>query len=180
MKYDRQLQQQQQQEEQGRLKDNMGLTVNDDGALLQTSAKRAMMCAAVATGFGIVPRLQKKVCALPMPSKVRLFLQHPAGPFTIFFWAPTCKWGLSAANLMDYKRPVHAVSVPQQLALFATGAIWARWSFVITPVNINLALVNIALASSALYMLVRKYIHDPFPSTNVNKKNEGDEDNREI
>lgn len=79
------------------------------------------MMVTVLGGIGIVPRLQARITALPMPLKCRAFLKHPAGPFTIFFWAPTCKWGLSAANLLDYKRPVHSVSIPQQLSLLATG-----------------------------------------------------------
>lgn len=44
------------------------------------------------------------------------------------------------------------------IRLIIIGAIWCRWSFVITPININLAMVNLALASSAVYMLVRKVI----------------------
>ena len=30
---------------------------------------------------------------------------HPAGPRTIFFWAPTFKWSLGLANIADYNRP---------------------------------------------------------------------------
>ncbi|KAF4665603.1 Mitochondrial pyruvate carrier 2 [Perkinsus chesapeaki] len=116
-------------------------------------------------GFHPVLKLQSKICALPMPELLRKFLMYPAGPFTIFFWAPAIKWGISAANLVDYKRPVEKVSIPQQLALFATGVIWARWSFVITPVNYNLALVNVCLASTAFYHLMRKLVYDPFPSS---------------
>ncbi|EEQ97165.1 hypothetical protein, conserved [Perkinsus marinus ATCC 50983] len=101
-----------------------------------------------------------------MPELLRKFFMHPAGPFTIFFWAPAIKWGISAANLVDYKRPVEKVSIPQQLALFATGVIWARWSFVITPINYNLATVNVCLASTAFYHLIRKLVYDPFPTTN--------------
>ncbi|KAF4697298.1 Mitochondrial pyruvate carrier 2 [Perkinsus olseni] len=76
---------------------------------------------AAVKGFHPVLMLRNKVCALPMPELIRKFLMHPAGPFTIFFWAPAIKWGISAANLVDYKRPVEKVSIPQQLALFATG-----------------------------------------------------------
>ncbi|EER17284.1 hypothetical protein Pmar_PMAR019447, partial [Perkinsus marinus ATCC 50983] len=112
--------------------------------------------AAIEGSFHPVLKLRSKICALPMPELLRKFFMHPAGPFTIFFWAPAIKWGISAANLVDYKRPVEKVSIPQQLALFATGVIWARWSFVITPINYNLATVNVCLASTAFYHLIRK------------------------
>jgi len=111
----------------------------------------------------IVPRIQEACLKMPWPEKARMFLQHPAGPFTVFFWAPTFKWVLSFSNLMDYKRPVDKVSLPQQTALASTGIIWARWSFVITPVNYNLAAVNVALAITGIYQLSRKFIYDPFP-----------------
>jgi hypothetical protein len=72
------------------------------------------------------------------------------------------KWGLSIANLIDYKRPVDKLSIPQQVSLAITGVLWTRWSFVITPVNYNLALVNAALAATGVYHLSRKLIYDPF------------------
>lgn len=114
--------------------------------------------------MGIVPMMKEKVLKIPMPSTVNAFLAHPAGPFTIHFWAPTFKWNLSIANLLDYKRPTESVSTAQQIALAATGVIWTRWSFVINPVNYNLAAVNIGLAASSLYQLGRKLVYDPFPS----------------
>ncbi|GBE63059.1 WD G-beta repeat containing protein [Babesia ovata] len=63
---------------------------------------------------------------------------HPAGPFTIHFYAPTFKWGISIANLADINRPTDKLSLPQQLAVSCTGIIWSRYSTVITPVNYNL------------------------------------------
>jgi len=111
----------------------------------------------------VVPKIRDAVLKMSMPENVRFFLAHPAGPFTIFFWAPTFKWALSVSNLLDYKRPVDQVSTAQQLALTSTGLIWTRWSFVITPINYNLAAVNLALATTGLYQLGRKIIHDPFP-----------------
>lgn len=38
---------------------------------------------------------------------------HPAGPFTIHFWAPTCKWLLSVSNLADLERPTDTISLAQ-------------------------------------------------------------------
>jgi len=122
---------------------------------------------AAAFGVGLVPLIRERVLTIPMPSVFRTFLAHPAGPFTIHFWAPTFKWNLSIANLADYKRPVDKVSTAQQVALAATGLIWTRWSFVINPVNYNLAAVNCGLAASSLYHLSRKFVHDPFPSDSL-------------
>jgi len=61
-----------------------------------------------------------------MASKFKAFLDHPAGPKTVFFWAPTMKWGLVIAGLADINRPPEKISTGQQCALAATGFIWAR------------------------------------------------------
>ena len=42
-------------------------------------------------------------------SKLSAFWSHPAGPKTIHFWAPTFKWGISIANVADFKRPADQV-----------------------------------------------------------------------
>jgi mitochondrial pyruvate carrier 2 len=65
----------------------------------------------------------------------KAFWNHPAGPKTIHFWAPTFKWGISIANIADFKKPPDAVSYPQQVAVTATGVIWSRFSTQITPVR---------------------------------------------
>mmetsp|Transcript_28200 Transcript_28200/g.71556 ORF Transcript_28200/g.71556 Transcript_28200/m.71556 type:complete len:254 (-) Transcript_28200:2145-2906(-) len=148
---------------------------NHDNALEAKKATAATQSLAMAAGGGgssagwpgIVPKIQAQVLKMPMPSPLHTFLAHPAGPFTIHFWAPTFKWNLSIANLCDYARPVDKVSTAQQLALASTGLIWTRWSFVITPVNYNLAAVNTSLAASSLYHLMRKSFYDPFPSAPV-------------
>jgi hypothetical protein len=41
------------------------------------------------------------------------FWNHPAGPKTIFFWAPAMKWGLVIAGLGDLQRPADKLSLPQ-------------------------------------------------------------------
>jgi hypothetical protein len=82
---------------------------------------------------------------------------HPAGPKTIFFWAPAMKWALVAAAVGDMKKPVEVVSTNQNLALAATGLIWSRYATQITPVNYSLLLVNMFVAATALYQLSRKY-----------------------
>ncbi|KZV69334.1 UPF0041-domain-containing protein [Peniophora sp. CONT] len=88
-------------------------------------------------------------------SKFANFMNHPAGPKTIFFWAPMMKWCLVAAGLKDLARPAEKLSVSQNVALTATGFIWVRYSLVITPVNYSLAAVNFFVGSSGLAQLVR-------------------------
>jgi hypothetical protein len=135
------------------------------------SVVKEAFCASVVASGLFVPKLQQRVLQSKMlPTRAKELLAHPAGPFTIFFWAPMMKWGLSVANLVDYKRPVDKLSIPQQTALVITGLLWTRWSFVITPVNYNLALVNFALALTGIYHMSRKLVYDPFaekPETNV-------------
>lgn len=126
------------------------------------AVKSAFCASVVATGL-FVPKIQRYVLTRTwIPERTKNLLNHPAGPFTIFFWAPTMKWALSIANLIDYKRPVDKLSIPQQFALAITGVIWTRWSFVITPVNYNLAAVNAALAATGMYHIMRKTVYDPF------------------
>lgn len=115
---------------------------------------------AVAAGVAMGPYAQRALTAWPAISKAAA---HPAGPFTIFFWAPACKWGLSGSNIVDYKRDVTKISVGQQAALVATGIIWTRYSFVVTPVNYSLAAVNAALAATSIYQMTRIFVYDPFP-----------------
>ncbi|GMH82982.1 hypothetical protein TrVE_jg9797 [Triparma verrucosa] len=78
-------------------------------------------------------------------------------PFTIHFWAPTFKWCITIANIADLARPVEKVSTPQQIAVTATGIIWSRYSFVITPVNYTLFSVNVFMAGSGIAQLKRKF-----------------------
>ncbi|KAG8943045.1 Mitochondrial pyruvate carrier 2 [Tulasnella sp. 424] len=88
-------------------------------------------------------------------SKFQQFMNHPAGPKTIFFWAPLMKWGLVAAGVKDLTRPADKLSVSQNVALAATGIIWVRYSFVIIPVNYSLAAVNFFVGTSGLVQLAR-------------------------
>ncbi|TFK82347.1 UPF0041-domain-containing protein [Polyporus arcularius HHB13444] len=90
-------------------------------------------------------------------SKFQSFMNHPAGPKTVFFWAPLMKWCLVAAGLKDLSRPAEKLSVSQNLALTATGFIWVRYSLVITPVNYSLAAVNFFVGTTGLGQLARIY-----------------------
>lgn len=63
---------------------------------------------------------------------------------------------ITFSNIGDLKKPAEKISANQQIAIFATGIIWTRYSFVVTPINYNLAIVNIFMAASAGYQLYRK------------------------
>eukprot|EP00918_Siedleckia_nematoides_P089400 GHVU01196522.1.p3 GENE.GHVU01196522.1~~GHVU01196522.1.p3 ORF type:complete len:104 (-),score=9.69 GHVU01196522.1:1274-1585(-) len=69
----------------------------------------------------IVPKLQGKLAELPLPETAQNIIKHPAGPFTIHFWAPTFKWSISIANILDFQRPVEKVSAAQQSVNLAMG-----------------------------------------------------------
>ncbi|KAK3278731.1 Mitochondrial pyruvate carrier 4 [Cymbomonas tetramitiformis] len=92
--------------------------------------------------------------------KMRSFWNHPAGPKTVFFWAPTMKWGIIAANINDFSKPVDNLSYPQQLAVTLTGVIWMRYSTQIIPINYNLMTVNAVMAVTGSYQLMRKITSD--------------------
>lgn len=49
------------------------------------------------------------------------------------------------------------ISGTQQIALFATGAIWTRWCMIIKPKNYLLASVNFFLGTVAGFQLTRVY-----------------------
>jgi len=55
------------------------------------------------------------------------------------------KWALVLAGVSDFARPAEKLSLTQNGALTATGLIWTRWCFVITPQNYLLAAVNFFL-----------------------------------
>ncbi|KAJ7039230.1 mitochondrial pyruvate carrier [Mycena alexandri] len=104
-----------------------------------------------------------------MASKMTSFMNHPAGPKTVFFWAPLMKWCLVGAGLKDMSRPAEKLSLSQNIALTATGFIWVRYSLVITPVNYSLAAVNFFVGLSGLTQLGRianyRYAQPAAPKT---------------
>ncbi|GAM82801.1 hypothetical protein ANO11243_007870 [Dothideomycetidae sp. 11243] len=73
------------------------------------------------------------------------FWNSEVGPKTVHFWAPIMKWGVVLAGAADFARPASQLSISQNAALMATGAIWTRWCFVIKPRNLFLASVNFLL-----------------------------------
>ncbi|XP_056285315.1 mitochondrial pyruvate carrier 2b [Pseudoliparis swirei] len=90
-----------------------------------------------------------------LPAKLRPLYNHPAGPRTVFFWAPVFKWGLVAAGLADMTRPADKLSTSQSAVLLATGLIWSRYSLVIIPKNWNLFCVNFFVGGAGATQLYR-------------------------
>ena len=103
---------------------------------------------------GVVNTVDKVV-----PGRLRGLWEHPAGPKTVFFWAPTMKWCLVGAGIADLARPAEKLSPTQSGALAATGIIWARYSMVIIPKNYNLFCVNIFVGATGIYQLYRIFNH---------------------
>ncbi|MCJ1250362.1 hypothetical protein MMC30_007588 [Trapelia coarctata] len=79
----------------------------------------------------------------------------PVGVKTVHFWAPVMKWALVLAGVSDFARPAEKLSLTQNLALTATGAIWTRWCFIIKPRNILLAAVNFLLGCVGVTQVTR-------------------------
>ncbi|PKI67757.1 mitochondrial pyruvate carrier 4-like isoform X1 [Punica granatum] len=105
-------------------------------------------------------------------SKLQAFWNHPAGPKTIHFWAPTFKWVISIANAADFTKPPENISYPMQLVVACSGLIWSRYSMVIIPRNLNLVGVNMAMAGTGFYQLSRKIRHDHFSETETTADHE--------
>lgn len=118
------------------------------------------LCVGLGLLLASAARIRNVLSSESMPSFVKSMAEHPAGPMTIFFWAPTSKWLLSVNNLVDLKKDTDHMSFAQQCALTSTGVIWTRYSFVISPVNYNLAIVNFVLGLSSGYHLTRKINND--------------------
>uniref|UniRef100_UPI00398E5F1F mitochondrial pyruvate carrier 2b n=1 Tax=Pristiophorus japonicus TaxID=55135 RepID=UPI00398E5F1F len=99
---------------------------------------------------------------LMLPAKMRPFYEHPAGPRTVFFWAPIMKWSLVTAGIADLARPADKLSPAQSGVLCATGLIWSRYSLVIIPKNWSLFAVNFFLGCAGSIQLLRitKYHYD--------------------
>nr|GAT44434.1 brain protein 44 [Mycena chlorophos]GAT44435.1 predicted protein [Mycena chlorophos] len=89
-------------------------------------------------------------------SHLKVLLNHPTGPKTDLFWIPVMKWTLVLAGLKDLTRPADSLSVNQNVALTATGLIWARWTFAIKPVSYGFGpLVHVFVGGTGLVQLAR-------------------------
>ncbi|XP_015609651.1 mitochondrial pyruvate carrier 2 [Cephus cinctus] len=105
--------------------------------------------------MALVYKKSMKAIGKLVPEKMQPLWNHPAGPQTIFFWAPAFKWGLVLAGLGDLQRPASQISLSQSAALGLTGVIWTRYSLAITPKNWSLFSVNLFVAFTALYQVSR-------------------------
>ena len=88
--------------------------------------------------LGIVPRIQAAVlntAIVQRNEKLHALLAHPAGPFTIHFVAPSFKWMITLSNLSLINADPNTLSVPQQIAVTATGLIWSRYGLYTTHVH---------------------------------------------
>ncbi|KAL8784110.1 MAG: hypothetical protein Q9213_004169 [Squamulea squamosa] len=88
-------------------------------------------------------------------STVQRLWNSPIGVKTVHFWAPVMKWALVLAGVSDFYRPAEKLSLTQNLALTATGAIWTRWCFIIKPRNLLLAAVNFFLGCVGVVQVTR-------------------------
>jgi len=104
-------------------------------------------------------QLMIKTAEPMVPQKLIPLWNHPAGPKTVFFWAPAFKWSLVIAGLGDLSRPAETLSISQSASLFATGLIWSRYSLVIIPKNYGLFSVNLFVAGIQFVQLLRAYRH---------------------
>ncbi|NWV31468.1 MPC2 protein, partial [Grantiella picta] len=107
---------------------------------------------------------------LMLPPRFRPFYNHPAGPKTVFFWAPIMKWGLVGAGLADMARPAEKLSTAQSAVLMATGLIWSRYSLVIIPKNWSLFAVNFFVGSAGASQLLRiwRYVFKRVQQLSIN------------
>jgi hypothetical protein len=66
---------------------------------------------------------------------------------------------LVIAGISDFGRPAEKLSLTQNAALMATGAIWTRWCFIIKPRNILLAAVNFFLGCVGVVQVTRIFMY---------------------
>jgi len=83
----------------------------------------------------------------------------PIGLKTVHFWAPVMKWAIVLAGVSDFYRPAEKLSLTQNVAITATGAIWTRWCLIIKPRNILLATVNFFLGTVGVIQVSRILVY---------------------
>ncbi|KAE8132618.1 hypothetical protein BDV38DRAFT_260594 [Aspergillus pseudotamarii] len=108
--------------------------------------------------FGAGRRFQSSdAAAAEQQSTFQRLWNSPVGVKTVHFWAPVMKWSLVIAGISDLGRPAEKLSLTQNGALTATGAIWTRWCMIITPKNYLLAAVNFFLGCVGVVQVGRIY-----------------------
>lgn len=131
-------------------------TPNGKQEIVEYAQKAGITLVGLASLILMSGKIKTSIANSAFPQGFKNIVTHAAGPLTIFFWAPTSKWLLSVNNIIDLNKPTDKMSLSQQLALTSTGLIWTRYSFVITPINYNLAIVNLVLGITSGYHLLRK------------------------
>lgn len=107
--------------------------------------------------FGIVPKLRDRILAsYNWHPWIRKRMLADNGWFTIFHWCPWFKWAIVIANIKDMSVPAQNVSLPQQSVVTITGFVWSKYSTQIYPFSGNFLAVNLFMAFSGIYQLVRK------------------------
>ncbi|XP_030383406.1 mitochondrial pyruvate carrier 2-like [Scaptodrosophila lebanonensis] len=112
-----------------------------------------------------------------VPAPLTPLWESPAGPKTVFFWAPLFKWGLVAAGFSDVlNRPPQNISLNQCAVIATTGLLWSRYSVVIVPKNYSLLSVNVVVFLTQGFLVYKalkwrrenaskaEYKHPYFPS----------------
>ncbi|CAD8136114.1 unnamed protein product (macronuclear) [Paramecium tetraurelia] len=109
--------------------------------------------------MGPIRQLQAFVCAQTFwPQFMIRWFQAEKGPFTIFFYCPLAKWGISIANINDMiKKPVETVNPVQQSVITLTGTLIARWCWVLSPRQYMLVVCNSVMACTGIIQLWRKH-----------------------
>uniref|UniRef100_A0A8B9GUC1 Mitochondrial pyruvate carrier n=1 Tax=Astyanax mexicanus TaxID=7994 RepID=A0A8B9GUC1_ASTMX len=92
---------------------------------------------------------------LMLPPRLRPLYNHPAGPKTVFFWAPVFKWGLVFAGFSDMTRPPEKLSLSHCSCVVQDRFIWSRYCLVIIPKNWALFAVNFFLGMCGTIQLFR-------------------------
>ncbi|EGD93299.1 hypothetical protein TESG_00846 [Trichophyton tonsurans CBS 112818] len=72
---------------------------------------------------------------------------------------PSISWILVLAGLSDMARPAEKLSLTQNAALMATGAIWTRWCLIIKPRNVLLATVNFFVGCVGFTQVTRIFLY---------------------
>ncbi|SBT80238.1 mitochondrial pyruvate carrier protein 2, putative [Plasmodium malariae] len=103
----------------------------------------------------IVPKIKSHIECYNINHKIKKLLVSDTGILTIHFWAPTFKWSISVANIVDINRDPKLLSLPQQFAIFLTGLLFSRFAYVIKPRNLNLLTINLFMSLTALYQITR-------------------------
>ncbi|SCO74207.1 mitochondrial pyruvate carrier protein 2, putative [Plasmodium vivax] len=126
----------------------------------------------------IIPRIKNEIKGYNINKSVKKALGSDTGILTIHFWAPTFKWSISLANIVDINRDPKLLSLPQQFGICLTGMLFTRFAYVIRPRNYNLLTRNFFMSLTALYQIARianyKY-NTEYKSGGTGEKKEGEQ-----